>query len=113
MTYSFFLLGHIRDPSNQLQVVKNLRICVNNLVTSPTTTSTSLSPAQRQLLSDVVSSCQPQESAVTNVVMAGDYELNFSGKDYRNAWLERVDKMLAIEKYNHYYYYDNPLYLAG
>uniref|UniRef100_A0AAX7TML4 Trafficking protein particle complex 8 n=1 Tax=Astatotilapia calliptera TaxID=8154 RepID=A0AAX7TML4_ASTCA len=70
--------GHIRDPSNQLQVVKNLRICVNNLVTSPTTTSTSLSPAQRQLLSDVVSSCQPQESAVTNVVMAGDYELNFS-----------------------------------
>lgn len=81
VTYSFFLLGHIRDPSNQLQVVKNLRICVNNLVTSPTTTSTSLSPAQRQLLSDVVSSCQPQESAVTNVVMAGDYELNFSGKD--------------------------------
>uniref|UniRef100_A0A669EP65 Trafficking protein particle complex subunit 8 n=1 Tax=Oreochromis niloticus TaxID=8128 RepID=A0A669EP65_ORENI len=70
--------GHIRDPNNQLQVVKNLRICVNNLMTSPTTTSTSPSPAQRQLLSDVVLSCQPQESAVTNVVMAGDYELNFS-----------------------------------
>uniref|UniRef100_A0A3Q0QRI6 Trafficking protein particle complex subunit 8 n=1 Tax=Amphilophus citrinellus TaxID=61819 RepID=A0A3Q0QRI6_AMPCI len=70
--------GHIRDPNNQVQVVKNLRIRVNNVVSSPTTASTTLSPAQRQLLSDVVLSCQPQEGALTNLIMAGDYELNFS-----------------------------------
>ncbi|KAM9383796.1 trafficking protein particle complex subunit 8 isoform 4-T4 [Pholidichthys leucotaenia] len=70
--------GHIRDPNNQVQVVKNLRICVNNVVTSPSSASTSLSPAQRRLLNEVVLSCQPQEGAVTSVTTAGNYELNFS-----------------------------------
>lgn len=73
--------GHIRDPNNQLQVVKNLRICVNNVATSPNTASAALSPSQRRLLNEVVLSCQPQEGAVTNVIVAGDYDLNFSGKD--------------------------------
>uniref|UniRef100_A0A4W6CYI7 Trafficking protein particle complex subunit 8 n=1 Tax=Lates calcarifer TaxID=8187 RepID=A0A4W6CYI7_LATCA len=62
--------GHIRDPNNQVQAVKNLRICVNNVVTSPNTV----------LLNEVVLSCQPQEGAVTSVITAGDYDLNFSGK---------------------------------
>lgn len=74
-------LGHIRDPNNQVQVVKNLRICVNNVVTSPNTASAALSPAQRQLLNEVVLSCQPQEGAVTTVITAGEYNLNFSGKN--------------------------------
>uniref|UniRef100_A0A8D0A782 Trafficking protein particle complex subunit 8 n=1 Tax=Sander lucioperca TaxID=283035 RepID=A0A8D0A782_SANLU len=73
--------GHIRDPNNQMQVVKNLRICVNNVVTSPTPASAASSPALRRLLNDVVLSCQPQEGAATNVITAGDYDLSFSGKD--------------------------------
>uniref|UniRef100_A0A8D0A3C8 Trafficking protein particle complex subunit 8 n=1 Tax=Sander lucioperca TaxID=283035 RepID=A0A8D0A3C8_SANLU len=70
--------GHIRDPNNQMQVVKNLRICVNNVVTSPTPASAASSPALRRLLNDVVLSCQPQEGAATNVITAGDYDLSFS-----------------------------------
>ncbi|KAM7410650.1 hypothetical protein PAMA_001877 [Pampus argenteus] len=70
--------GHIRDPNNQVQVVKNLRICVNNVVTSPSTSSAALSPAQRRLLNEVVLSCQPQESSAANVITAGDYDLQFS-----------------------------------
>lgn len=61
-----------------MQVVKNLRICVNNVVTSP---NTAFSPAQRRVLNEVVSSCQPQEGAATNVITAVDCDLNFSGKD--------------------------------
>ncbi|XP_053285901.1 trafficking protein particle complex subunit 8 isoform X1 [Pleuronectes platessa] len=70
--------GHIRDPNNQVQVVKNLRICINNVVTSPNTASAALSPSQRRLLNEVVLACQPQEGAVTNAITAGDYDLNFS-----------------------------------
>ena len=73
--------GHIRDPNNQVQVVKNLRICVNNVVTSPSTASAAFSPAQRRLLNEVVLTCQPQEGVATNVITAGDYDLNFSGKE--------------------------------
>ncbi|XP_041862305.1 trafficking protein particle complex subunit 8 [Melanotaenia boesemani] len=70
--------GHIRDPNNQLQTVKNLRICVNNVVTSPSPTSAALSPAQNRLLGEVVSSCQPQEGAAATVMKTGDYNLNLS-----------------------------------
>lgn len=77
-------IGHIRDPNNQLQVVKNLCICVNNVVTSPNTTSAALSPTQNQLLNEAVLSCQPQEGALTNVITAGDYDLNVGGKECRS-----------------------------
>uniref|UniRef100_A0A8C6VXX9 Trafficking protein particle complex subunit 8 n=1 Tax=Nothobranchius furzeri TaxID=105023 RepID=A0A8C6VXX9_NOTFU len=70
--------GHIRDPNNQLQTVKNLRVCVNNLVTSLQTPSASVSPAQYRLLSEVVLSFQPQEGAQTSAVKTGDYSLNLS-----------------------------------
>lgn len=76
-------LGHIRDPNNQVQTVKNLRICVNKVVTTPNTASAVLSSAQCRLLNEVVLSCQPQEGAVTRGVTAGDYDLNFSGKHKR------------------------------
>lgn len=61
--------------------MKNLRICVNNVVTTPNTASSALSPAQCRLLNEVVLSCQPQEGSVNNVLTTGDYQLNFSGKD--------------------------------
>uniref|UniRef100_A0A672YVX3 Trafficking protein particle complex 8 n=1 Tax=Sphaeramia orbicularis TaxID=375764 RepID=A0A672YVX3_9TELE len=72
--------GHIRDPNNQVQMVKNLRICINSIVPSPSSASASLSPAQRRLLDEVVLFCQPQEGAVTSVITAGDYDFNFSSK---------------------------------
>ena len=72
--------GHIRDPSNQVLPVKNLRIAVNNVVTRPAHCGGALSPAQRRLLGDVVSSCQPAEGGVANVITAGDYDLNISGE---------------------------------
>lgn len=72
--------GHIRDPNNQVLVVKNLRICVNNIVTTPNTATAALSPAQKRFLNEVVLSCQPQESAVGSVIATGEYNLNFSGK---------------------------------
>lgn len=74
-------IGHFRDPNNQLQVVKNMRICVNNIVTNLNALSATLTPAQCQLLSDTVFCSQPQEGAVSNMIMAGDYNLNVSGKD--------------------------------
>ncbi|XP_077391270.1 trafficking protein particle complex subunit 8 isoform X2 [Festucalex cinctus] len=97
--------GHLRDPNNQLQVVKNLRICVTKVVPSgsapppssgsapppssgsapppssgsaPPSSSATLSPAQRRRLNQVVLSCQPQEGAVSTAVAAGDYDLSFN-----------------------------------
>ncbi|XP_073332203.1 trafficking protein particle complex subunit 8 [Pagrus major] len=98
--------GHIRDPNNQVQVVKNLRICVNNVVTSPNTPSAALSPAQCRILNDVVLSCQPQEGVVNNVVTAGDYDLNFSAttpwfETYRENFLQSMPAS-DHEFLNHY-----------
>uniref|UniRef100_A0AAQ5XV18 Trafficking protein particle complex 8 n=1 Tax=Amphiprion ocellaris TaxID=80972 RepID=A0AAQ5XV18_AMPOC len=98
--------GHIRDPNNQVQVVKNLRICVNKVVTSEGTTSAALNPAQRLLLNEVVLSCQPQEGAVTNVMTTGDYELNFSAttpwfEAYRENFLQSMPAA-DHEFLNHY-----------
>ncbi|XP_044054925.1 trafficking protein particle complex subunit 8 isoform X2 [Siniperca chuatsi] len=98
--------GHIRDPNNQVQVVKNLRICVNNMVTSLSTGSAALSPTQRRLLNEVVLSCQPQEGALTNVITAGDYVLNFSAttpwfETYRENFLQSMPAS-DHEFLNHY-----------
>ncbi|XP_020502574.2 trafficking protein particle complex subunit 8 [Labrus bergylta] len=98
--------GHIRDPNNQMQVVKNLRICVNNVATSPNTASSALSPAQRRMLNEVVLSCQPQEGAVSHVITAGDYNLNFSAttpwfETYRENFLQSMPAS-EHEFLNHY-----------
>lgn len=98
--------GHIRDPNNQVQVVKNMRICVNNVVTSPSPASAALSPAQRRLLNEVVLSCQPQEGAVSSAISAGDYDLNFSAttpwfEAYRENFLQSMPAS-DHEFLNHY-----------
>ncbi|XP_014330677.1 trafficking protein particle complex subunit 8 [Xiphophorus maculatus] len=69
--------GHLRDPNNQLQTVKNLRICVSNVVTSPSP-SASLGSSQNRHLSEVVFSCQPQEAAQATALRTGDYHLNLN-----------------------------------
>ncbi|XP_075935366.1 trafficking protein particle complex subunit 8 isoform X1 [Anarhichas minor] len=97
--------GHIRDPNNQVQVVKNLRICVNNVVTSPNPASAAFSPAQRRMLNEVVLSCQPQEGAATNVITAGDYDLNFSDHSLKasapwySAWKETLSEVSTSKHY--------------
>ncbi|XP_034091106.1 trafficking protein particle complex subunit 8 isoform X3 [Gymnodraco acuticeps] len=96
--------GHIRDPNNQVQVVKNLRICVNNVVTNLNSPST-FSPAQRRMLNEVVLSCQPQEGAATNVITAGDYDLNFSDHSLKaslpwySAWRETLSEVSTSQHY--------------
>uniref|UniRef100_UPI003AAD2883 trafficking protein particle complex subunit 8 n=1 Tax=Centroberyx gerrardi TaxID=166262 RepID=UPI003AAD2883 len=97
--------GHIRDPNNQVQPVKNLRISVNNVVTRPTPASGALSPAQRRLLSEVVLSCQPPEGGVANVITAGDYDLNFNDRSLKasvpwySAWRETLLELSTSKLY--------------
>uniref|UniRef100_A0A8D3DNY4 Trafficking protein particle complex 8 n=1 Tax=Scophthalmus maximus TaxID=52904 RepID=A0A8D3DNY4_SCOMX len=98
--------GHIRDPNNQVQVVKNMRISVNNVATSPNIASAALSPAQRRLLNEVVLSSQPQEGTVASVITAGDYDLNFSAttpwfEAYRENFLQSMPAS-DHEFLNHY-----------
>uniref|UniRef100_A0A3P8X173 Trafficking protein particle complex subunit 8 n=1 Tax=Cynoglossus semilaevis TaxID=244447 RepID=A0A3P8X173_CYNSE len=98
--------GHIRDPNNQVLVVKNLRICVNNIVTTPNTATAALSPAQKRFLNEVVLSCQPQESAVGSVIATGEYNLNFSAttpwfEAYRENFLQSMPAS-DHEFLNHY-----------
>lgn len=72
--YFFSFLVHMRDPNNQLHIIKNLKIAVNNIITHPPQPG-----AIRKLLNDVVSVSQPAEGLVANVITAGDYDLNISG----------------------------------
>ncbi|XP_028592919.2 trafficking protein particle complex subunit 8 isoform X3 [Podarcis muralis] len=64
---------HMRDPNNQLHIIKNLKIAVNNIITQPPQQG-----AIRKLLNDVVTVSQPAEGLVANVITAGDYDLNIS-----------------------------------
>ncbi|KAM4688318.1 trafficking protein particle complex subunit 8 isoform 2-T3 [Discoglossus pictus] len=86
--------GHMRDPNNQLHVIKNLKITVNNIVTQ--------SPQQgaiRKVLNDVVSSSQPAEGLVPNVITAGDYDLNISDRSLKasvpwyNNWKDTLTEL--------------------
>ncbi|XP_067086412.1 trafficking protein particle complex subunit 8 isoform X2 [Osmerus mordax] len=100
--------GHIRDPNNQVQGVKNLRISVNNVVTRPTSAPVSgiPGPAHRKLLSEVVSACQPAEGVAANVITAGEHDLNISAttpwfEAYRESFLQSMPAS-DHEFLNHY-----------
>ncbi|XP_021120775.1 trafficking protein particle complex subunit 8 isoform X5 [Heterocephalus glaber] len=69
---------HMRDPNNQLHIIKNLKIAVSNIVTQPPQPG-----AIRKLLNDVVSGSQPSEGLVANVITAGDYDLNISDRSIK------------------------------
>ncbi|XP_062858255.1 trafficking protein particle complex subunit 8 isoform X2 [Trichomycterus rosablanca] len=93
--------GHLRDPNNQIVVVKGLRISVTGLNTQPPQ-STEL----QGLLSQAVSACQPPEGLSANVITAGDYDLNVSAttpwfEAYRESFLQSMPA-LDHEFLNHY-----------
>ncbi|XP_071458925.1 trafficking protein particle complex subunit 8 isoform X2 [Marmota flaviventris] len=69
---------HMRDPNNQLHIIKNLKIAVSNIITQPPQPG-----AIRKLLNDVVSGSQPAEGLVANVITAGDYDLNISDRSIK------------------------------
>ncbi|XP_023569888.1 trafficking protein particle complex subunit 8 isoform X3 [Octodon degus] len=69
---------HMRDPNNQLHIIKNLKIAVSNIITQPPQPG-----AIRKLLNDIVSGCQPAEGLVANVITAGDYDLNISDRSIK------------------------------
>ncbi|XP_017353379.1 trafficking protein particle complex subunit 8 isoform X1 [Cebus imitator] len=92
---------HMRDPNNQLHVIKNLKIAVSNIVTQPPQPG-----AIRKLLNDVVSGSQPAEGLVANVITAGDYDLNISAttpwfESYRETFLQSMPAS-DHEFLNHY-----------
>uniref|UniRef100_A0A8D0NIM7 Trafficking protein particle complex 8 n=1 Tax=Sus scrofa TaxID=9823 RepID=A0A8D0NIM7_PIG len=92
---------HMRDPNNQLHVIKNLKIAVSNIITQPPQPG-----AIRKLLNDVVSSSQPAEGLVANVITAGDYDLNISAttpwfESYRETFLQSMPAS-DHEFLNHY-----------
>uniref|UniRef100_H3CNW1 Trafficking protein particle complex subunit 8 n=1 Tax=Tetraodon nigroviridis TaxID=99883 RepID=H3CNW1_TETNG len=98
--------GHIRDPNNQLHVVKNLRICVSSVTSGSSAPSATLSPAQGRVLGDVVSSCQLHEGALTSAITAGDYDLSVSAttpwfESYRENFLQSMPAS-DHEFLNHY-----------
>ncbi|XP_063779722.1 trafficking protein particle complex subunit 8 isoform X3 [Pseudophryne corroboree] len=92
---------HMRDPSNQLHVIKNLKITVNNIVTQPP-----IQAAIRKLLNDVVSSSQPTEGLVPNVITAGDYDLNISDRSLKasvpwyNNWKDTLTELNKSKFYS-------------
>ncbi|KYO26171.1 trafficking protein particle complex subunit 8 isoform B [Alligator mississippiensis] len=92
---------HMRDPNNQLHIIKNLKIAVNNIITHPPQPG-----AIRKLLNDVVSVSQPAEGLVANVITAGDYDLNISAttpwfESYRESFLQSMPAS-DHEFLNHY-----------
>ncbi|XP_048363684.1 trafficking protein particle complex subunit 8 isoform X5 [Sphaerodactylus townsendi] len=92
---------HMRDPNNQLHIIKNLKIAVNNIITQPPQPG-----AIRKLLNDVVTISQPAEGLVANVITAGDYDLNISAttpwfEAYRESFLQSMPAS-DHEFINHY-----------
>uniref|UniRef100_A0A8C0YCX3 Trafficking protein particle complex subunit 8 n=1 Tax=Cyprinus carpio carpio TaxID=630221 RepID=A0A8C0YCX3_CYPCA len=93
--------GHLRDPNNQVVVVKGLRISVTGINTRPPQT-----PEMHKLLSQAVSVCQPPEGSPANVITAGDYDLNISAttpwfETYRENFLQSMPAS-EHEFLNHY-----------
>ncbi|XP_048107654.1 trafficking protein particle complex subunit 8 isoform X3 [Alosa alosa] len=82
--------GHLRDPNNQLVVVRSLRVCVTGISTRPPHTAT-----LRAALTNAVATCQPPDTTSANVITAGDYDLNISAttpwfEAYREIFLQSM-----------------------
>ncbi|KAF4099357.1 trafficking protein particle complex subunit 8 isoform X1 [Onychostoma macrolepis] len=92
--------GHLRDPNNQVVVVKGLRISVTGINTRPPQT-----PEMHRLLSQAVSVCQPPEGSPANVITAGDYDLNISDRTVKASvpwysdWKETLTQLSSSKYY--------------
>ncbi|XP_051501552.1 trafficking protein particle complex subunit 8-like isoform X2 [Myxocyprinus asiaticus] len=92
--------GHLRDPNNQVVVVKGLRISVTGINTRPPKTTD-----LHKLLSQVVSVCQPPEGSPANVITAGDYDLNISDRmvkasvPWYSDWKETLTQLSSSKHY--------------
>uniref|UniRef100_A0A672TA36 Trafficking protein particle complex subunit 8 n=1 Tax=Sinocyclocheilus grahami TaxID=75366 RepID=A0A672TA36_SINGR len=92
--------GHLRDPNNQVVVVKGLRISVTGINTRPPQT-----PEMQRLLSQAVSVCQPPEVSPANVITAGDYDLNISDRTVKASvpwysdWKETLTQLSSSKYY--------------
>ncbi|KAK2883564.1 hypothetical protein Q8A67_017201 [Cirrhinus molitorella] len=92
--------GHLRDPNNQVVVVKGLRISVTGINTRPPQT-----PELQRLLSQAVSVCQPPEGSPANVITAGDYDLNISDRTVKASvpwysdWKETLTQLSSSKYY--------------
>uniref|UniRef100_A0A8C0YT32 Trafficking protein particle complex subunit 8 n=1 Tax=Cyprinus carpio carpio TaxID=630221 RepID=A0A8C0YT32_CYPCA len=92
--------GHLRDPNNQVVVVKGLRISVTGINTRPPQ-----SPELHRLLSRTVSVCQPPEGSPANVFTAGDYDLNISDRTVKASvpwysdWKETLTQLSSSKYY--------------
>ncbi|XP_017311736.1 trafficking protein particle complex subunit 8 isoform X1 [Ictalurus punctatus] len=92
--------GHLRDPNNQIVVVKGLRISVTGVNTRPA------HPTELHgLLSQAVSACQPPEGLAANVITAGDYDLNISDRSVKASvpwysdWRETLNQLSSSKYY--------------
>ncbi|KAB5539779.1 hypothetical protein PHYPO_G00093090 [Pangasianodon hypophthalmus] len=92
--------GHLRDPNNQIVVVKGLRISVTGVNTRPA------HPTELdRLLSQAVSACQPPEGPAANVITAGDYDLNISDRSVKASvpwysdWRETFTQLSSSKYY--------------
>ncbi|XP_026147080.1 trafficking protein particle complex subunit 8-like isoform X1 [Carassius auratus] len=92
--------GHLRDPNNQVVVVKGLRISVTGINTRPPQT-----PEMHRLLSQMVSVCQPPEGSPANVITAGDYDINISDRTVKASvpwysdWKETLTQLSSSKYY--------------
>ncbi|XP_056336696.1 trafficking protein particle complex subunit 8 isoform X1 [Danio aesculapii] len=92
--------GHLRDPNNQVVVVKGLRISVTGINTRPPQT-----PELQRVLSQAVSICQPPEASPANVITAGDYDLNISDRTVKASvpwysdWKETLTQLSSSKYY--------------
>ncbi|XP_028817485.1 LOW QUALITY PROTEIN: trafficking protein particle complex subunit 8 [Denticeps clupeoides] len=93
--------GHLRDPNNQLVLVKNLRISVTGVNLRPPHPA-----ALRANLAHVVAQSQPPDTGSANVITAGEYDLNISAttpwfEAYRENFLQSMPAS-EHEFLNHY-----------
>ncbi|XP_027035371.2 trafficking protein particle complex subunit 8 isoform X1 [Tachysurus fulvidraco] len=92
--------GHLRDPNNQIVVVKGLRISVTGVNTQP-----AHSIELNRLLSQAVSVCQPPDGPAANVITAGDYDLNISDRSVKASvpwysdWRETLTQLSSSKNY--------------
>ncbi|XP_067273219.1 trafficking protein particle complex subunit 8 isoform X2 [Pseudorasbora parva] len=87
--------GHLRDPNNQVVVVKGLRISVTGINTRPPQT-----PELQRVLSQAVSVCQPPEGSPAIVISAGDYDLNISASvPWYSDWKETLTQLSSSKYY--------------